>query len=220
MDWRYDPNLVLYLPLYELDGASFMSRDAYGHLCTVTGATWGIQGRSFDGVDDYIEIPDAASLNFGTGDFSLETWIYPHSVTEYKLLLGKWVDWTIGGVAAGYALYTSNDAAFIFIADGAAQRYGYSAAGTIIINTWQHIVAGRVSGAPFIHINGVNMSLSLGGAGNFAANIDNAIALRLGWEFTSTRRFDGVMGEVCVYNRVLTPLEIQRNSPVTKWRYQ
>jgi hypothetical protein len=30
---------------------------------------------SFDGVDDYVEVPDDVSLNFGTGDFTLEAWV-------------------------------------------------------------------------------------------------------------------------------------------------
>ena len=32
MEFIVDPYLVLHLPLSELDGKSFMSRDAYGHL--------------------------------------------------------------------------------------------------------------------------------------------------------------------------------------------
>ena len=47
--FKLDPSLVLYLPLYELDGSSFRSRDAYGHLATVTGALWTPQGRTLMG---------------------------------------------------------------------------------------------------------------------------------------------------------------------------
>ena len=54
MNFIFDPSLVLYLPLHQRDGSSFMSKDAYGHVCTVTGAVWTPEGRLFDGVDDYI----------------------------------------------------------------------------------------------------------------------------------------------------------------------
>lgn len=37
------------------DGQSFMSRDVYGHLCTVHGAVWYADGAYCDGSDDYIE---------------------------------------------------------------------------------------------------------------------------------------------------------------------
>ena len=42
MGFIFDPSLVLYLSLWKLDGDSFMSKDAYGHLCTVTGALYSI----------------------------------------------------------------------------------------------------------------------------------------------------------------------------------
>jgi len=36
----------------------------------------------------------------------------------------------------------------------------------------------------------------------------------------NTNDFTGTIGEVQVYSRVLTPLEIHQNYLVTKWRYQ
>ena len=33
------------------------------------------QAFSLDGADDYVSVPDAPSLNVGTGDFSLDAWI-------------------------------------------------------------------------------------------------------------------------------------------------
>ena len=72
MDFIFDPSMVLYLPLYELDGASFMSKDAYGHLCTVTGALWTSQGRDFDGIDDSITLPTAFD---SLTDLTLEAWL-------------------------------------------------------------------------------------------------------------------------------------------------
>ena len=58
-NFALDPYCRLYLPLWKLDGDSFMSRDAYGHLCTRYGAGgapahWTPQGWVFDGVDDYV----------------------------------------------------------------------------------------------------------------------------------------------------------------------
>ena len=70
----HDPSLVLDLPLYELDGASFMSKDTYGHLCTVTNTLWRLDGRHFAGAD---------FINCGTGPslapsnaLTIEGWFY------------------------------------------------------------------------------------------------------------------------------------------------
>jgi hypothetical protein len=62
----YDPSLVLYLPFadHDMAGSTIISKDLNAHSCTVTGATWGSQGRSFDSTyDDFISVPDSPSLN-------------------------------------------------------------------------------------------------------------------------------------------------------------
>jgi len=55
MDFIRDTNLILFLPLYELDGATIRDKSAYGRSCPVTGAAFGSQGRLFDGSDDQID---------------------------------------------------------------------------------------------------------------------------------------------------------------------
>ena len=52
-------------------GQSFMDRSVYGHLCTNYGAVWNLDGRYFDGSDDYLDLgdkelfrPDAKSMTF------------------------------------------------------------------------------------------------------------------------------------------------------------
>ncbi len=52
-------DVVLNDPLWSsrLSSSPFDSVDSYSHSNTVTGATWGLQGRTFAGGDDYISIP-------------------------------------------------------------------------------------------------------------------------------------------------------------------
>jgi hypothetical protein len=62
-DFTLDPSLALWLPLYEhRDGPAFTSKGQLGHLCTPTGPVWTTQGRSFDGVDDVIDLGISAAL--------------------------------------------------------------------------------------------------------------------------------------------------------------
>ena len=77
MNFVFDPSLVLYLPLYEMDGASFASRDAYGHRCTVTGALWRPNGRYFDAVNDGINCGTGSNLNLGNtmDKYTMTAWI-------------------------------------------------------------------------------------------------------------------------------------------------
>ena len=99
MNFIFDPYLVLYLPLYELDGASFMSKDAYGHLCTVIGALWRPNGRYFDGIDDRIDLGIALLGNANT----LEIWARRFDATDTdQALVGQfrggsyWETWGMG----------------------------------------------------------------------------------------------------------------------------
>ena len=66
-----DPSLVLWLPLNQLDGATFASRDVYGHLCTNTVSTWVPEGRSFDGASAYIDCGNASALKIGDNDLTV-----------------------------------------------------------------------------------------------------------------------------------------------------
>ena len=58
--WVYDPSCVFYLPLSQMDGASLVDRSGYGTPTSVYGAYRdGTNGWSFDGVDDYLWVPNA-----------------------------------------------------------------------------------------------------------------------------------------------------------------
>lgn len=87
-----DPTCVLYLPLYDtrFQGSPFKSLDTYEHQCTVTGALWGPQGFTMDGVANKILIPSHSAFDFGTtGAFSFSIW--------FKSLEAKTVDARIAG---------------------------------------------------------------------------------------------------------------------------
>ena len=70
--------LILHLPLYELNGDSFISKDDYGHACTASGAYWTSHGHYFDGVNDNVSIAHHTSLN-PSAEMTHVAWIYPDS---------------------------------------------------------------------------------------------------------------------------------------------
>ena len=73
-DFIVDSSLVLYLPLWALKGSPIKSVDRYGHSCSVTGATWTLEGRTLDG-DDKIDCGSASALTMGTSDQTVAIWV-------------------------------------------------------------------------------------------------------------------------------------------------
>ena len=70
--------LVLWLKFDEGTGLKAYDLSQYRNHGTIHGATW-TQGKfgkalSFDGVDDYVEVPDSASLDI-TDEITIEAWV-------------------------------------------------------------------------------------------------------------------------------------------------
>ena len=87
MDFIFDSSLVLYLPFYELDGASFAAKDKHGHSCTVTGALWRPYGHYFDGTDDRIDC--GASTAFDLTKYTIEAWFKINGTQGNKKIISK-----------------------------------------------------------------------------------------------------------------------------------
>ena len=208
-DFIYDPYLVLCLPLYMLDGASFMSREAYGHLCTVTGALWTPQGRSFDG-DDYITVPYSASLNIAsaitikavvkplgahTGGYG-SLWWDQQQDSRNRILISD-----DGSVTAQFII-------------GGVDKSASAAAGSVPLNVFTDVVFTYDGAEIVLWINGVKKTPTAA-----TGAIEGSLGDRIIGKAT-TLLLNGVIGEKAVYNRALNPLEIQNNYLATKWRYK
>ena len=211
MDFLFDPSLVLYLPLYELDGSSFMSRDACGHNCTVTGAVWRSISRYFDGTDDEINCGNNTIFDI-TGTFTIEAWVkatsaQAGSIAAMMLKANAW------GLCYDHS--TADYRGVLLLYSGASPYHG---GGPMAVSegVWHHwcgiydgtymltyldgeLGASRNVGALALDTNTNNVYLGSGGGAEW---------------------FGGNVGEVRIYSRHLTPLEVQHNYLATKWRYQ
>jgi len=201
--FAYDPNLVLYLPLYKLDGASFMSKDAYGHQATVTSALWTPQGRSFDGIDNTITIPAHASL--APTALTVICWIKTSTKT-----MSFWSGYSAGG----------------------ANGLGISIDGNGFVEVSIPFVALIVQGAVDVTTGvWVHCAVTKDASGNYALYIDG-VADGTGSQVTAPLwadwvlgkaelpYFNGTMGESLGWNRALSLAEILHNYQATKWRFR
>lgn len=213
MDFIIDPSLALYLPLHELDGGSFVSKDAYGHACARTGVVWRPHGHYFDGTDDRIIIPNHPALNIPDA-ITVEAWI---NVTAYAGDNRRIVSKHSGGDYPMSLLVVSNGAVQFEITSGANQPYSRSAA-PVSLNTWYHLCGLYDGFNTRLFVNLVEALAYDQASGTIdQTSQDINIGRRV---TTNDDYYNGLIGEVRIYRRALNFLEIQHNYLATNWRYQ
>ena len=230
MDFIYDPSLVLYLPLHEKDGSSFMSKDAYGHLCTATGALWRPNGRLLDGLDDFLSIPDSPTFTFTAGNpFSIIVWVCPTAIADYDGVVGKWDNDVPANKEWLFRFGASSKFEFRYYDSANATSRGRVTTDTIPTNTFTQIVGtcdGSIvdpNGGTKIYINAVQKDTTdLSTTGTYGGMVNGTAPLYMGnIENQADVDFTGIIGEIWIYkNRVLNITEILHNYLATKWRYR
>ncbi len=209
-----DSSLVFHAPLWhpDLSVSPFTTKDATKHSCTVTGATWGATGRTFDGGDDIIDCGTAPSLDI-TAAITISGWLYPETTgggTFGRFVCTTAEEWRI-------FMYASPALRFDLIGAILGGKFVESNANSVPLNAWTH-VAGTYNGTiQLIYINGVVQTST----NTWTDTIVPVSAgnLYIGNEPGGTRGFDGLIGQVEVFNRALTAGEILHNYLATKWRY-
>jgi len=208
MGFIFDPSLVLYLPLYDLDGGSFMSKDAYGHLCPVTGALWTPQGRYFDGTDDEIRCGKHIALQ-ATTDTTILVWANPTD-GAYDCIVHKtnkagtdrYTLWAIGRTFKE----CQNDGGY-YVGDSTAPTGVWTLFGLTFGSTGFRMSLNGVAHG----VDATNTSVMTTGTYQ---------ELMIGEDMTGSYDFKGLMGEVWIFSRILSLVEIQGIYLATKWRYR
>lgn len=205
--------LVAYWSFDEEIGTTALDSSGNDNTGTlINGPSW-VTGRvgnalSFDGINDYVEINDNNNLDLTVGEFTLSAWIYPES---YGAALSSRIIDHGGGSPGegGWSLLVSNESGEqrlrIYIKNGNSFSGTYSDINTIALNTWQHVAVTFQSGMVTMYINGQIK----GQASGLPTPTDTNAPVRIGMRATDVfRTFTGVIDEVYIYNRALTPQEI------------
>ena len=113
----------------------------------------------FTGSTDYIRMPITQNFNFGTGNFTIEFWIYQtaNATTQHIFQLAD------GGVYAGISIDFSSSTTLSFNMSSNGSTWDIVSGGTIgaiSLNTWNHIAVARNGNAIRSYLNGVQTSLT------------------------------------------------------------
>jgi hypothetical protein len=165
------------------------------YALNLDGASWG-------------EVHDNASLDFGTGSFTLEAWVKAKYVNQGS---GVNAALSLGGDGAAYsAMFVKSNNVFSFyyngfFIDSSAQTEG----------DWVHIVCTYDETNQTLYIDGLQVAQNARGA----ADITNALVKQIGRDTTSVRYYNDQIAQPRIYNRALTATEVLRNYNADKSKF-
>ena len=108
----------------------------------------GYYSVSFNGTSNYLEIANSTNLILGTGDFTIEAWIYPTAFGQVRTIYSKHGS----TVTAGSILFGTTTSGRLYLDyNNAAFLFGVS---SITLNTWTHVAWSRSSGISYAFVNG------------------------------------------------------------------
>lgn len=129
----------------------------------------------FDGSGDYLSLAAASSLNtFGTGDFTIESWVYLNSIGATRVIQSAYVTWSS---AVTYYWDVSSTGIVRFYA-GNSIPIQIASAVALTAAAWHHVAVVRSSGTTAIYLNGVQSGTTHTGS----VNIASSATLRIGYE--------------------------------------
>jgi hypothetical protein len=175
---------------------------------------------SFDGVDDYVS---ASISNFFTSyseQITIETWVYiPSSATWSNGNYGNIV--ARGSFAGSHGLWrtTNNNQVSAYFRQSGATFGAVQSTGTIGRDAWYQLVAVWTGSGSQLYINGNLTNSNSGSLGNTTSNVAFEIGRNTAASGANGNYFTGNQTGTKIYNRALTPQEIQQNFNTLRGRF-
>ena len=221
-------NPSFYLPLWKKDNGAaptITTDDVHGYTATFTGTTWTQQGRQFNGTSDKIALPTIPALNSAT-NFTIIIWYKRNALGNSRVLCEQGTD-NFPNVKIVTAREAFGGVIYMYIGDAGAAYDNYFTQ-VDVVGMWYQVAMvynGTLTGdlnRLKAFLNGIQQTMTVGDAGIPAVTQDmSATTFKIGVNAAGTGAYlDGMIGEVEIYPRTLSPIEVQRNYLMTKWRYQ
>ena len=211
--------LVLYYPFSTNAGAVAVDHSGTGNNGTVYGATFSTNGRfgcayEFDGSNDYIRIPASASMN--TPDhFSLCAFFKTYNDREQRPIL-SWHEPTVAGVHMcteiyGYQWQGRGTGAHMVGVDNNDHNLNHViSVSDPALNQWHYLVItyDRASGVGRLYLDGALATEKNMGSYEPQMSLTAYVGAIPAVAGQLWLKFCGLLDEIRVYNRVITPVEV------------
>ncbi|MEV0613899.1 LamG-like jellyroll fold domain-containing protein [Nonomuraea sp. NPDC050404] len=206
----HPPGLVAAYPMNENTGTT-TADSVDGNTGTLTDTTWSATGRygpalSFNGSSSWVTVPDAAALRLTTG-MTVEAWVRPAAVTSWRTVVMKQHE---DGLA--YVLTAGSDSNRPHTAIHTTGDADIGGTASLPLNTWSHLAATYDGTTLRLYVNGTQVGQRVTDG---PIRTDDGV-LRIGGNSLWGEYFEGLIDEVRVYDRALTPAQIHTdmNTPL------
>ncbi len=173
---------------------------------------------AYNGSSSQINIADAAALEPGSGDWTMEAWVYLSSGTGSKVVLGKFDP---GGLSADVSYSIRIQGANIYSQIGNGSTVVDTALYTLPLNTWKQVVyvwKNVATNSLEAYVNGVSQGSV---AHSFASILNTSSNLYIGsyngGEYSQW--MNGRIGIVRLYNAALSAADVLQNFNADRGTY-
>lgn len=177
----------------------------------------GIDGTAmeFDAEGEYILLPDSPELDL-TDRGTVEVWVHPYTNIAAAGIVHKGTELDYSDEAYSLQYNNPGQVAFIITNSDLKATYVISNDGEIAPGQWHHIVAAWDTGDVYLYIDGapvVSRSIYSNGwltelPADFAPAQESDGDLMIGSQIPHSYRFDGIIDNVFLFDRVLDSDEV------------
>lgn len=191
------PGLVLYLPFWEGVGTFAEDISPFRNNGTIVGATWvnGVIGKalSFNGANNYVSIPRITLA----GAYTFAIWLNRTNSLTYDFMFGD--NGNYGKIGIGTNGYIWVRPA----SDGAGSLLTMNGIAPIPTSEWVFLAITRnvAMNKIYAYVNNIQYTL-------FSQDVSGNFFLNLIGNDNSNNWFLGILDEVRIFNRDLTPAEV------------
>jgi len=188
-----------------LDNAMMSDLETVGNAqIDTTTKKYGTGSMKFDGTGDYLTVPNNPAFSFGTGDFTIECWVYIAGNSSPdgggNRTAGLFSAYAASGVVSrGYTFEIEGNASttgtgLSFYNNNSGTQISLIATTTISQGTWHHVAVCRSGTTTRLFLNG--SSVASGTLSNQHVNSDYPIAIgRLGYA-SFLQEFNGYIDDL------------------------
>jgi hypothetical protein len=154
---------------------------------------FGAGSVSFDGSGDYLTIPSSSDLTFGTGDFTVEMWVYADNFNNRNTFYDSRPSGGTTGLTIGSEVSTGQLKVYMNASGGSDQIVDTT---DFSAGLWHHIAVTCASGSVRLFVNGVLKDTGTG------RNLSNTNAVNIGYKTYTSSSYDYMDGRISNFRAI------------------